>query len=206
MYVKACGDIFCNACSDEKANIIGYRESQRVCKKCYRRLSTGFHEIKQVNESEAKDDEFLLSIRELPGNDRCVDCGDPEPTWASLSLGTLLCLKCAGIHREFGVTVSFVQSLTLDTIQEDKQEILRQGGNAIFHVEVLGRLPHDLVSQDTRGSDNASDWPYTYNASIDKMYRVYHSRVAELYRRRLKARISGDEEPMEVCQITSLHR
>eukprot|EP00891_Asterochloris_glomerata_P008374 jgi/Astpho2/8374/e_gw1.00122.15.1_t len=53
-------------------------------------------------------------LRRVPGNGCCVDCGSPDPEWASLNLGVLLCIECSGIHRRLGVHVSKVRSLTLD--------------------------------------------------------------------------------------------
>lgn len=40
--------------------------------------------------------------RLVPGNSRCVDCGAPDPDWASLNLGCLLCIECSGVHRQLG--------------------------------------------------------------------------------------------------------
>ncbi|KAH7434462.1 hypothetical protein KP509_06G018700 [Ceratopteris richardii] len=53
-------------------------------------------------------------LRRVPGNDVCADCNSPEPDWASLNLGILLCIECSGVHRNLGVHVSKVRSLTLD--------------------------------------------------------------------------------------------
>ena len=47
-------------------------------------------------------------LRRVPGNHLCCDCGSPEPDWASLNLGVLLCIECSGIHRKKGVHVSKV--------------------------------------------------------------------------------------------------
>ena len=47
-------------------------------------------------------------LRGVPGNSVCCDCGSPEPDWASLNLGVLLCIECSGIHRKKGVHVSKV--------------------------------------------------------------------------------------------------
>ncbi|XP_038697176.1 ADP-ribosylation factor GTPase-activating protein AGD4-like isoform X2 [Tripterygium wilfordii] len=53
-------------------------------------------------------------FREIPGNHICAECGAPEPDWASLNLGILLCIGCSGVHRNLGVHISKVRSLTLD--------------------------------------------------------------------------------------------
>ncbi|XP_022150044.1 ADP-ribosylation factor GTPase-activating protein AGD2-like isoform X3 [Momordica charantia] len=53
-------------------------------------------------------------LREIPGNDLCAECGTPEPEWASLNLGVLLCIECSGVHRNLGVHISKVRSITLD--------------------------------------------------------------------------------------------
>ncbi|XP_052205388.1 ADP-ribosylation factor GTPase-activating protein AGD2-like isoform X2 [Diospyros lotus] len=53
-------------------------------------------------------------LREIPGNDICADCSAPEPDWASLNLGILICIECSGVHRNLGVHISKVRSITLD--------------------------------------------------------------------------------------------
>lgn len=53
-------------------------------------------------------------LREVPGNDHCAECGAPDPEWASLNLGILVCIECSGIHRNLGVHISKVRSINLD--------------------------------------------------------------------------------------------
>lgn len=50
-------------------------------------------------------------LRKVCGNDTCADCGSPEPDWASLNLGILLCIECSGVHRNLGVHISKVRNL-----------------------------------------------------------------------------------------------
>lgn len=48
-------------------------------------------------------------LRGVPGNDICAECSTPEPDWASLNLGILLCIECSGVHRNLGVHISKVR-------------------------------------------------------------------------------------------------
>src|SRR5271163_4973829 len=38
----------------------------------------------------------------------------PDPDWASINLGILVCKECSGVHRSLGTHISKVRSLTLD--------------------------------------------------------------------------------------------
>lgn len=53
-------------------------------------------------------------LRDIHGNHLCAECGAPEPEWASLNLGILMCIECSGIHRNLGVHISKVRSINLD--------------------------------------------------------------------------------------------
>ena len=70
---------------------------------------------------------IIAKIRSLPGNDRCVDCGAPDPEWLSVNLGILMCINCSGRHRELSVQYSRIRSLTLD--QMKTPELLVRGGS-----------------------------------------------------------------------------
>ncbi|KAH7516809.1 hypothetical protein FEM48_Zijuj10G0174100 [Ziziphus jujuba var. spinosa] len=68
----------------------------------------------QQQRSCVKSEKPIDMLRRVCGNDKCADCGAPEPDWASLNLGVLVCIECSGVHRNLGVHISKVRSLTLD--------------------------------------------------------------------------------------------
>ena len=55
-----------------------------------------------------KSDSVSAILRQIPGNDLCAECSAPDPDWASLNLGILLCIECSGVHRNLGVHISKV--------------------------------------------------------------------------------------------------
>lgn len=60
---------------------------------------------------------IIAQVQKLPGNHMCVDCNSTnDPTWLSTNFGVLTCIDCSGVHRNLGVHISRIQSLTLDNI------------------------------------------------------------------------------------------
>jgi hypothetical protein len=60
------------------------------------------------------DNPIFAKVRLAGGNGQCADCGAPNPSWASINLGAIVCLACAGVHRQMGVHISKCRSLELD--------------------------------------------------------------------------------------------
>ncbi|XP_022727005.1 ADP-ribosylation factor GTPase-activating protein AGD2-like isoform X2 [Durio zibethinus] len=73
--------------------------------------SLGTLEIDQIGN---RAEPVSVVLKEIPGNDVCAECSASGPDWASLNLGILLCIECSGVHRNLGVHISKVRSLTLD--------------------------------------------------------------------------------------------
>ncbi|KAH0681060.1 hypothetical protein KY284_022145 [Solanum tuberosum] len=86
-------------------------------------------------------------LKEVPGNDKCSDCGASDPDWASLNLGMLICIECLGIHRNLGVHISKVRSILLDVRVWEPTilDLFRTLGNSYCNSmwEELLQLPSD---------------------------------------------------------------
>lgn len=86
--------------------------------------------------------QLIRQVQALTGNDRCVDCSTSRdvPTWLSTNLGVLVCIECSGIHRDLGVHISRIQSLTLDNINTSQLLIAHNMGNDFFNEIMESRL------------------------------------------------------------------
>ncbi|KAK7470353.1 ADP-ribosylation factor GTPase-activating protein gcs1 [Stygiomarasmius scandens] len=118
-----------------------------------------------------------LSKRDDLKNKVCSDCSNPNPQWASLSFAVFICLQCAGTHRGFGVHVSFVRSISMDTWQDDQVKRMQLGGNAPFREFMRSYAP-------------AEQGGYSDNLST---YDTYHCWAATQYREKLDAMVAGKD-------------
>lgn len=103
-------------------------------------------------------------------NRTCVDCGNPNPQWASLSFAVFICLQCAGIHRGFGVHISFVRSVSMDTWQEDQIRRMQLGGNGPFLAFMQSYTPAEQggYKEDMSVHDKYHCWAATqYREKLD---------------------------------------
>uniref|UniRef100_A0A667ZPV8 Arf-GAP with GTPase, ANK repeat and PH domain-containing protein 3 n=1 Tax=Myripristis murdjan TaxID=586833 RepID=A0A667ZPV8_9TELE len=82
----------------------------------------------------------IQSIRNVRGNSFCVDCDAPNPDWASLNLGALICIECSGIHRNLGTHLSRVRSLDLDDWPVELSMVMTAIGNTMANSVWEGAL------------------------------------------------------------------
>ena len=115
----------------------------------------------------------IPDIIQQEGNSECVDCGSPKPKWASMNNGIFLCLKCAGVHRSFGMSISLIRSLQIDSWTEKQLLYLTKGGNNNFKKN-LQEFNIDPAS-----------------ASVDIKYK---SKAADYYRRFLKNEVDRESD------------
>mmetsp|Transcript_5236 Transcript_5236/g.6737 ORF Transcript_5236/g.6737 Transcript_5236/m.6737 type:complete len:530 (+) Transcript_5236:72-1661(+) len=121
-------------------------------------------------------------IKSLPGNDKCLDCQTPNPTWGSISHGSLHCFECIGKHRGLGVHISFARSLDLDSWSDQQLKYLQMGGNEVC-----------LLCLKEKNVD--------VEMGRENIRKTYESDAALLYRAVLKARVEGRPEPKKMQDI-----
>ena len=125
-----------------------------------------------------------MDLTTKEGNRTCFDCGADcvADGWASLSHGIIICLNCAGVHRSFGVHISFVRSCSLDDWDDKQLATMRALGNTMFADFLLTQgVSHRVwlaLPLETR----------------------YHTPAADLYRRRVQGLQNGaaDDLPTDI--------
>lgn len=122
---------------------------------------------KEIERNEKASKAFLDSLRKLPFNKKCADCGMEPTVWASVNLGVFLCLRCGSIHRGIGTHISIPKGCTGKWMQ--KQYFADQ----LFFVKRISFLlenifdtllytvgtylwgPDELNNMESMGNDNA---------------------------------------------------
>lgn len=64
-----------------------------------------------------------------------------DATWLSTNFGIIVCIECSGIHRDLGVHISRIQSLTLDNIGTSQLLLARFMTNQTFNDIMEAQLP-----------------------------------------------------------------
>ncbi|XP_076247741.1 arfGAP domain of ASAP isoform X4 [Calliopsis andreniformis] len=85
----------------------------------------------------------IRCVMRLPGNDQCCDCSSQnDATWLSTNFGIIVCIECSGIHRDLGVHISRIQSLTLDNVGTAQLLLARNMTNQAFNEVMEATLHH----------------------------------------------------------------
>ncbi|KAK1390275.1 ADP-ribosylation factor GTPase-activating protein AGD4-like [Heracleum sosnowskyi] len=117
----------------------------------YNKTSSGSH-YESGDQNLNRADNVSRILREIPGNEICAECGAPEPDWASLNLGVLMCIECSGVHRNLGVHRSKVRSINLDVKvwEPTMLDLFRTLGNAFCN-----SIWENLLQEDRTNGSNA---------------------------------------------------
>ncbi|XP_039159405.1 ADP-ribosylation factor GTPase-activating protein AGD4 isoform X3 [Eucalyptus grandis] len=128
-------------------------------------------------------DSVAKILRSIPGNDFCAECGSPEPDWASLNLGILLCIKCSGVHRNFGVHISKVRSLTLDVKvwETTVLDLFHALGNSYCNSLWEGLLQDETVKEVSDGAVPSMSKPCPDDAVSHKEKYIHAKYVEKLF-------------------------
>ncbi|KAL1140848.1 hypothetical protein AAG570_000776, partial [Ranatra chinensis] len=104
----------------------------------------------------------IQSIRSrVPGNMQCADCDAPNPDWASLNLGILLCIECSGIHRNLGSHISKVRSLHLDEWPAGHLSVMLSIGNSMANSIWEGQAEGKCKPCPTSSREEKERWAWS---------------------------------------------
>ncbi|XP_022594393.1 arf-GAP with coiled-coil, ANK repeat and PH domain-containing protein 3-like [Seriola dumerili] len=110
-----------------------------------------------------------MALRGL-GNQRCCDCGEEEPRWASINLGVTMCIECSGIHRSLGVHLSKVRSLTLDSWEAEQLKLLCVLGNNVMNRIYEARCSEEGRVKPTADSPRAEKEMWIKEKYVEKRF------------------------------------
>lgn len=117
---------------------------------------------------------IIRYVQKLPGNDRCCDCNSQnDATWLSTNFGIIVCIECSGIHRDLGVHISRIQSLTLDNIGTSQLLLARHMTNNAFN-EVMEYMLHVSKLTPTLHATKLSP-----NSTMDERYEFIRAKYVE---------------------------
>jgi hypothetical protein len=137
-----------------------------------------------------------------PQNHKCADCNARDPQWVSVNLGVIICIECSGIHRSLGTHISKVRSLTLDAIDKETIEIIKQIGNAkanqIFECLLSDREASELKPTDVSGRPAREG--YIYEKYVLKKW------VCGLEIESLSLDLNEDGNEIGVIQSQKIHK
>jgi len=85
--------------------------------------------LTKESKAQAKLKEVLTELLKVPENKLCAECNQKQPRWASANLGIFICIRCSGLHRNLGVHISKVRSVTLDSWTSEMVEVMKEIGN-----------------------------------------------------------------------------
>lgn len=113
----------------------------------------------------------FIELMKDKNNNFCFDCGRQPAEWASINNGIYLCISCSGNHRGYGVDVSYIRSITLDSWNDSQIALMKNGGNKnCVDLLLLYGINKDLIKN---------------------KQNLYESKIMNFYRKFLKNKATG---------------
>jgi len=99
-------------------------------------------------------EDIINQVLAKKDNKECADCKAKSPTWASLSFGVVVCLRCAGYHRHMGPTITKVKSTKLDSWERKQMDLIVNMTNKMANDFYEYNLPRTLRRVNSETSDD----------------------------------------------------
>lgn len=128
----------------------------------------------------------LEELTQIEGNNKCFDCDKSPSNWVCVNNGIFLCATCAGEHRNYGIVVSKIKSLILDSFTPYQIALLKAGGNK--------NLKNLLNEYDIK-----------INKGVNR-YPIYVSKIMEYNRETLYCKLTGKNLPPKVEKKEALEK
>ncbi|GJQ65771.1 hypothetical protein Trydic_g11948 [Trypoxylus dichotomus] len=135
---------------------------------------------------------IIRYIQRIPGNDHCCDCNSQnDATWLSTNFGIIVCIECSGIHRDLGVHISRIQSLTLDNVGTSQLLLARFMTNQMFNDIMEPKLPYG--SKPTPSSSMEDRFNFIRAKYVDKCFALKCCQTEEEKFRDLEDAVNSGE-------------
>jgi len=84
---------------------------------------------------------ILETLLKTKQNSICADCPNKTPRWASITFGCFVCLRCSGVHRQFGTHITKIKSVNLDKWPDAKIHAFMRLNNNLVNSYWEANLP-----------------------------------------------------------------
>lgn len=130
----------------------------------------------------------MSRIKSRTQPDVCGDCGGPDPAWASVNHGILLCADCCSVHRSLGRHISHVKYMRHGNWPPPAaygfvQLLQTNGANSVWEHTLLDPIAAPKSSSQHRRKPNAKDAVHPTKADF---IRAKHVALAFVLKPNLK--------------------
>ena len=109
-------------------------------------------------------EDTLRQLQRLPPNKRCADCNSRLPQCVNLSIGSFVCISCAGIHRELNNRVKGIghSTFTAEEVEQMKQTD-NEKVNAVYLARYNPSQERMRMPQDNSNQQLLRAWPVSFS-------------------------------------------